>query len=181
MWHITDKSHHVTRKNSSSINSYDYLLQYTNPVDSVCAPSPSLSMYLSLSLSIPPSLSLSLFHFSLSSTSSLVFSLSFSLWSNCMFAVYKVPTNTPHPLPPPFFFFFLGCFCCFCFVVVVVFVVVFLLLFFALAWFFFFFFFCVPGYISGIHHFGWDFCVCDHVLIQRLRYTVTFWLRGWCM
>ena len=24
-----------------------------------------------------------------------------------------------------------------------------------------FFFFCVPIYISGVHHFGWDFCVCD--------------------
>ena len=25
----------------------------------------------------------------------------------------------------------------------------------------FFFFFCVPSYISGVHHFGWDFCICD--------------------
>ena len=24
-----------------------------------------------------------------------------------------------------------------------------------------FFFFCVPSYIPGVHHFGWDFCVCD--------------------
>ena len=27
--------------------------------------------------------------------------------------------------------------------------------------FFFFFFFCVPSYISGVHQFWWDFCVCD--------------------
>ena len=27
--------------------------------------------------------------------------------------------------------------------------------------FFFFFFFCVPSYISGVHQFGWDLCVCD--------------------
>ena len=23
-----------------------------------------------------------------------------------------------------------------------------------------FFFFCLPSYISGVHHFGWDFCAC---------------------
>ena len=28
--------------------------------------------------------------------------------------------------------------------------------------FFSFFFFCVLCYIHGVHHFGWDFCVCDH-------------------
>ena len=32
-----------------------------------------------------------------------------------------------------------------------------------------FFIFCVPSYISGVHHFWWDFCVCDHCLIQPLR------------
>ena len=24
-----------------------------------------------------------------------------------------------------------------------------------------FFFYCVPSYISGVHHFGWNFCACD--------------------
>ena len=28
-----------------------------------------------------------------------------------------------------------------------------------------FFFFCVPSYISGVHHFWWDFCICDRFLI----------------
>ena len=35
--------------------------------------------------------------------------------------------------------------------------------------FFFFFFFCVPREISWVHHFGWDFCVCDRFSIQPLR------------
>ena len=34
-----------------------------------------------------------------------------------------------------------------------------------------FFFFCVPNSVSGVHHFGWDFCVCDlfFLFIQPLR------------
>ena len=28
------------------------------------------------------------------------------------------------------------------------------------------FLFCVPSYISGVHHFGWNFCFCDCLLIQ---------------
>ena len=31
---------------------------------------------------------------------------------------------------------------------------------------FIFFFLCVPSYISGVHHFGGDFCVRDCLLIQ---------------
>ena len=31
--------------------------------------------------------------------------------------------------------------------------------------FFVFVFFAFPSYISGVHHFGWDFCVCDRFLI----------------
>ena len=26
-----------------------------------------------------------------------------------------------------------------------------------------------PSYISGVHHFGWDFCACDRFLFQPLR------------
>ena len=29
------------------------------------------------------------------------------------------------------------------------------------SFFFFFFSFCVPSCISGVHHFWWDFCICD--------------------
>ena len=31
----------------------------------------------------------------------------------------------------------------------------------------FFFFCCVPSYISGVHHFGWDFAYVTVFLIQR--------------
>ena len=35
--------------------------------------------------------------------------------------------------------------------------------------------------ISWVHHFGWDYCVCDSFLIQwYLIEVVTFCLRGWC-
>ena len=36
------------------------------------------------------------------------------------------------------------------------------------------------SYISGVHHFGWDFCVCDHFFNPTIE-VVTFCLRGWCM
>ena len=42
-----------------------------------------------------------------------------------------------------------------------------------------FFFSCVPSYISGVHHFGWDFCVCD--FSNHTFEVVTFCLRRWCM
>ena len=32
----------------------------------------------------------------------------------------------------------------------------------------FFTFFSVPSYISGLDHFGWDFCVCDHFIKKIL-------------
>ena len=31
-----------------------------------------------------------------------------------------------------------------------------------------------PSYISGVHHFGWDFCECGRIEV------VTFSIRGWC-
>ena len=31
------------------------------------------------------------------------------------------------------------------------------------------FFLYIPQLIFGVHHFGWDFCVCGHFLIQPLR------------
>ena len=49
------------------------------------------------------------------------------------------------------------------------------------------FFFSFPSYISGVHHFGWDFCVCDRVyfffffFLNPTIEVVTFRLRGWCM
>ena len=30
-------------------------------------------------------------------------------------------------------------------------------------------FFCFPSFISGVHHFGWDFWVCDCLSIQPFR------------
>ena len=36
------------------------------------------------------------------------------------------------------------------------------------------------SYISGVHHFGWDFCVCDHFFNPTIE-VVTFRLHGWCM
>ena len=44
-----------------------------------------------------------------------------------------------------------------------------------------FFFSCVPTYISGVHHFGWDFCLCDHFFLNPTIEVVTFHLHGWCM
>ena len=43
-----------------------------------------------------------------------------------------------------------------------------------------FFFFSFPSYISGVHHFGWDFCVCDCFFNPTIE-VVTFCLHGWCM
>ena len=44
-----------------------------------------------------------------------------------------------------------------------------------------FFFFCVPSYISGVHHFWWGFCVCDHFfLIQPLRWSHSIFMDGAC-
>ena len=44
-----------------------------------------------------------------------------------------------------------------------------------------FFFFCVHSNIIGVHHFGWDFCVCDHFYFNPTMEVVTFCLQGWCM
>ena len=55
-----------------------------------------------------------------------------------------------------------------------------LLLLFLFFFFFSFFFFCVPSYISGVHHFGWDFCVCNRFFNPTIE-VVTFHPRGWCM
>ena len=41
-------------------------------------------------------------------------------------------------------------------------------------------FFCVPSCISGVHHFGLDFCVCDCFFNPTIE-EVTFRLREWCM
>ena len=40
-----------------------------------------------------------------------------------------------------------------------------------------FFFFCVPSYVSGVHHFGWDFCVCDHILSSWISPGEWHWRR----
>ena len=42
------------------------------------------------------------------------------------------------------------------------------------------FFFCIPSCTSGVHHFGWDFCVCGRFFNPFLE-VVTFGLCGWCM
>ena len=46
-------------------------------------------------------------------------------------------------------------------------------------------FFCVLRYISRVHHFGWDFCICDPFFFFFFFYptveVVTFHLRGWCV
>ena len=36
-----------------------------------------------------------------------------------------------------------------------------------------------PSYISGVHHLGWDFCVCD--FFNPTIEVVTFCLHGWCI
>ena len=36
------------------------------------------------------------------------------------------------------------------------------------------------GCISGVHHFGWDFCICDRFFNPTID-TATFHLHGWCM
>ena len=41
-------------------------------------------------------------------------------------------------------------------------------------------FFCVTSYSSGVHHFGWDFCVCDQFFNPTIE-VVTFRLHGGCM
>ena len=39
-----------------------------------------------------------------------------------------------------------------------------------------------PSYISGVHHFGWDVCICDFVFFfYPTIEVVTFCLSGWCM
>ena len=38
-----------------------------------------------------------------------------------------------------------------------------------------------PSYISGVHHLGWDFFVCDCFFFNPTIEVVTFHLRGWCM
>ena len=42
------------------------------------------------------------------------------------------------------------------------------------------FFFCVPSYFSGVHHFGWDSCICDSFSNPTIE-VFTFHLHGWCM
>ena len=37
-----------------------------------------------------------------------------------------------------------------------------------------------PCQITGVHHFGWDFCVCDRFFNPSIE-VVTFCLHGWCM
>ena len=37
-----------------------------------------------------------------------------------------------------------------------------------------------PSYISGVHHFGWDACVCDRLLIQPLRLLHSVFVDGVC-
>ena len=43
-----------------------------------------------------------------------------------------------------------------------------------------------PNYISGVHHFGWDFYVCDRFFFFNFFFNptieaVTFLFRGWCI
>ena len=46
---------------------------------------------------------------------------------------------------------------------------------------FFSFFFCISCYISGVHHFRWDFCLCDRLnLTQPLRYSHFVFMDGAC-
>ena len=42
------------------------------------------------------------------------------------------------------------------------------------------FFFFFPSCISGVHHFGREFCVCDRFFNSDIG-VVTFRLRGWCI
>ena len=42
------------------------------------------------------------------------------------------------------------------------------------------FFFWVPSYIYWVHYFGWDFCKCDHFLIQPLRKSDSVFVDGAC-
>ena len=37
-----------------------------------------------------------------------------------------------------------------------------------------------PSYISGVHHYGRDLCICDHFFNPTIE-LVTFRLHGWCM
>ena len=45
---------------------------------------------------------------------------------------------------------------------------------------FFFFLFCIPSYMSGAHHFGWDLSVCDCTFNPNIQ-VVTLCLHEWCM
>ena len=38
-----------------------------------------------------------------------------------------------------------------------------------------------PTYTSGVHQFGWDFCVCDPFFFYPTIEVDTFRLHGWCM
>ena len=41
----------------------------------------------------------------------------------------------------------------------------------------FFFSSCVPSYVSGVHHFGWNFCVCDCFWFNhRSSHILSLWL-----
>ena len=44
----------------------------------------------------------------------------------------------------------------------------------------FFFLFLSPSHISGVYHFGWDFCVYDCFLIQPLRQSHSIFMDGAC-
>ena len=37
-----------------------------------------------------------------------------------------------------------------------------------------------PSFVSGLHHFGWDFCVCDRFLIQSLRLSHSIFVDDAC-
>ena len=40
-----------------------------------------------------------------------------------------------------------------------------------------FLFFCIPSYISGVHHFGWDFCVCDEAAKEMVQLAEQGYMR----
>ena len=43
------------------------------------------------------------------------------------------------------------------------------------------FFFAFPSYISGVHHFWWDFCVCDRVFNPTIHIPSSWMVRAGCV
>ena len=46
---------------------------------------------------------------------------------------------------------------------------------------YFFFFFCFPSCISGVHHYGWDFCSCDRLFFysnHRGSHILSSWIKS---